>query len=97
MSSFSDRLPVIAVHLQISKAMHHDEQPWHRSAAMETCTEDWLGDVARFGGSAAINAWFAKVKRVLIARSKVRFDSLLLIAHSLAGFRWEIAFGATTL
>lgn len=58
------------LYLRISKAMHQDDAAWDRTAALEFCTEDWLGDVARFGGSAAMNAWFAKVKRLLVARSQ---------------------------
>lgn len=58
------------LYTRISRAMHHGAEPWDPAETAETCIEDWLSDVARFGGSAALNAWFSKVKRLLTARSE---------------------------
>jgi Ca2+-binding EF-hand superfamily protein len=57
------------LHIRISRAMHRGPDPWSYAAAVTQCEEEWLADVARFGGQVALNAWFSKVKNLLAKKS----------------------------
>ena len=50
------------LHVRINRLMHDDPDHWDHSLALEHSTDDWLDDVARFGGQGALNAWFSRVK-----------------------------------
>ena len=61
----------IKLHARVSRAMHRGPGPWNHAATVEHGNEEWYLDVARFGGQAALNAWFSKVKKLLVARSQL--------------------------
>ena len=61
----------IKLHARVSRAMHRGPGPWNHAATVAHGNEEWYLDVARFGGQAALNAWFSKAKKFLVARSQL--------------------------